>query len=88
MAGRTPQEIVARPQCIGDVNLMGMLPYFLWKLCMARNLHAEIVKNQPCPNLLENVFRLLGAELRQGEYALEVAEGGLDAPAFPVNPLK
>ena len=88
MAGRAPQEIVARPQCIGDVNLMGMLPYFLWKLCMARNLHAEIVKNQPCPNLLENVFQLLGAELLQGEYALEVAEGGLDAPAFPVDPFQ
>lgn len=67
---------------------MGMLPYFLWKLCMAHNLHAEIVKNQPCPNLLENVLWLLGAELLQGEYALEVAEGCLDAPAFPVDPFQ
>ena len=88
MAGRAPQKIVACSQCIGDVDLVGMFPYFLWKLCMARNLHAEIIKNQPCPNLLENVFRLLGAELLQGEYALEVAEGGLDAPAFPVDPFQ
>ena len=86
MTGSAPQEIMACPKCIGDVKLVGIFPCFFRELCMARNFHAEIVKNQPCPNLLEDEFRLLGTELLQGEYALKVTEGCLNAPAFPVDP--
>ena len=70
---------MACPKCIGDVKLVGIFPCFFRELCLARNFHAEIVKNQPCLNLLEDEFRLLGTELLQGEYALKVANGLTEA---------
>ena len=81
----TAEEKCADMDCLGKVELAGMLTEALPDDYVRGNHHGEIVHNQLCVDFLSDEVRSFRMEMKEANRVLQFPEGCLDTPAEAID---
>ena len=72
-------------ECLRDIDAVHVFAALLFEHRLIHDFHAEVVQDHSAPDFLDDKFALAGPELLRSQGMLQVAEGGLDAPAEAID---
>ena len=79
------EELMACLECLRDIDAVHVFAALLFEHRLIHDFHAEVVQDHSAPDFLDDKFALAGPELFCSQGMLQVAEGGLDAPAEAID---